>query len=263
MPTSQWLVLIAFIYVGLLFAIAWWGDRRRGAWSPWQPLIFSLSLAVYCSSWTFFGAVGRAANEGWSYIAIYAGPIAVFVLAWPFLRRLSVVVARNRVTSIADFIGSRFGKSQLLAALVTALAVIGTLPYIALQLKAIAQAWMSAQAMWGEPVESSQGYSSFFAALILVVFTIAFGTRVAEERHRNKGLMSAIAVESVIKLMAFVLVGGFALWALWARSQQGLAIEMGRLLEAPEPVSFITQMVLAAAAIAGHFVDVREWESGN
>ena len=249
MPTSQWLVLIAFLYVGLLFAIAWWADRRRGKWSPWQPLIFSLSLAVYCSSWTFFGAVGRAANEGWSYIAIYAGPIAVFVLAWPFLRRLSVVVARNRVTSIADFIGSRFGKSQLLAALVTALAVIGTLPYIALQLKAIAQAWMSAQAMWGEPTESSQGYSSFFAALILVVFTIAFGTRVAEERHRNKGLMTAIAMESVIKLMAFVLVGGFALWALWARSQQGLAIEMGRLLEAPEPVSFITQMVLAAAAI--------------
>lgn len=249
MPTSQWLVLIAFVYVGLLFAIAWWADRHRSAWPSWQPLIFSLSLAVYCSSWTFFGAVGRAVHDGWSYLAIYAGPILVFVLAWPFLRRLSVVVSRNRVTSIADFIGSRFGKSQLLAALVTALAVIGTLPYIALQLKAIAQAWMSAQTMWGAPVESSQGYSSFFAALILVVFTIAFGTRVAEERHRNKGLMTAIAVESVIKLLAFVLVGAFSLWVLWSRSQQGLAIEVGALREAPEPIGFTTQMVLAAAAI--------------
>ena len=119
MAANQWVMLMAFLYFGILFLIAWWADRRDAWPRRFRPLIYSLSLAVYCSSWTFFGAVGQAAADGWTFLPIYIGPILLFLFGWPFLRRLSVMSTRNRVTSIADFMGSRYGKSQMLAALVT------------------------------------------------------------------------------------------------------------------------------------------------
>lgn len=249
MQSNQWLMLLAFLYIGILFGVAWWGDRRGKRPVVMQALIYSLSLAVYCSSWTFFGAVGRAANSGWSYLPIYLGPILLFIFAWPFLRRLSVVAARNRVTSIADFIGSRYGKSQVLAALVTGLAVAGSLPYIALQLKATAQAWATVQGMWSTELPASSGNTSFIAALVLIVFTVLFGTRVADERHRHRGLMAAIAVESLVKLTAFVMVGVFAITVLLRKFSPGEALDFGIFSDAPEPVNFLTQGILAAAAI--------------
>ncbi|MEX1670921.1 NahK/ErcS family hybrid sensor histidine kinase/response regulator [Zhongshania guokunii] len=249
MQENQWLVLLAFIYVGCLFVIAWWADRHTQRPPALRALIFSLSLAVYCSSWTFFGAVGQAVNDGWSFVPIYLGPILLFVLAWPFIRRLSVVSTRNRVTSIADFIGSRYGKHQFLAALVTFIAVAGSLPYIALQLKAVTQAWLTVQQLWQPSLAANHSNTSFIAALILVVFTVAFGTRVVDKRHRHRGLMAAIAVESLVKLAAFVAVGVFALSVLFSASERGLAIDYGNLATWPEPVNFITQLVLAAAAI--------------
>ncbi|WP_339676433.1 NahK/ErcS family hybrid sensor histidine kinase/response regulator [uncultured Zhongshania sp.] len=246
---SQWLVLLAFIYVACLFLIAWWADRHTQRPPVVRALVYSLSLAVYCSSWTFFGAIGQAVNDGWSFVPIYLGPILLFVLAWPFIRRLSVVSTRNRVTSIADFIGSRYGKHQFLAALVTLIAVAGSLPYIALQLKAVTQAWLTVQHMWQPNLATSHSSTSFIAALILVVFTVAFGTRVVDKRHRHRGLMAAIAVESLVKLTAFVAVGVFALSILFSAGSNGLEIEYGKLANLPAPVNFITQLVLAAAAI--------------
>jgi Na+/proline symporter/signal transduction histidine kinase/CheY-like chemotaxis protein len=246
---NQWVVLLAFVYVACLFLIAWWADRHTQRPATLRALIYSLSLAVYCSSWTFFGAIGQAVNDGWSFAPIYLGPILLFVLAWPFIRRLSVVSTRNRVTSIADFIGSRYGKHQFLAALVTLIAVAGSLPYIALQLKAVTQAWLTVQHLWQPTLEANHSSTSFIAALILVAFTVAFGTRVVDKRHRHRGLMAAIAVESLVKLAAFLAVGVFALSVLFAASESGLEIEYGKLANWPEPVNFITQLVLAAAAI--------------
>jgi Na+/proline symporter/CheY-like chemotaxis protein len=246
---NQWVVLLAFVYVGFLFLIAWWADRHTQRSALLRALIYSLSLAVYCSSWTFFGAIGQAANDGWSFVPIYLGPILLFLLGWPFLRRLSVVSTRNRVTSIADFIGSRYGKHQFLAALVTLIAVVGSLPYIALQLKAVTQAWLTVQHLWQPNLEANHSNTSFIAALILVAFTVAFGTRVLDKRHRHRGLMSAIAVESTVKLAAFVVVGVFAISVLMDASNRHFDIEYGELARWPDPINFITQLVLAGAAI--------------
>lgn len=262
MPANQWVMLLAFLYVGILFVIAWWADRRPSWPRRFRPLIYSLSLAVYCSSWTFFGAVGEAAEGGWSFLPIYLGPILLFALGWPFLRRLSVMSTRNRVTSIADFMGSRYGKSQLLAALVTFLAVLGSLPYIALQLKAITQAWLSVEQLWdrhaidagasfrgtGHSLVADLGSTSFVAALVLVLFTVVFGTRVADKRQRHRGLMAAVAVESLVKLAAFVLVGVFAIGLLLSTDGEQ-PIAWGQLAQQPDWTNFITQLLLAVAAI--------------
>lgn len=249
MLENQWVVLLAFLYVGFLFLIAWWADRHNQRSALLRALVYSLSLAVYCSSWTFFGAIGQAVNDGWAFVPIYLGPILLFVLAWPFLRRLSVVSTRNRVTSIADFIGSRYGKHQFLAALVTLIAVVGSLPYIALQLKAVTQAWLTVQQLWQPSLEANHSNTSFIAALILVAFTMAFGTRVLDKRHRHRGLMSAIAVESMVKLAAFFAVGVFAVTVLLDANSRNFEIDYGNLAEWPEPINFVTQLVLAAAAI--------------
>jgi Na+/proline symporter/signal transduction histidine kinase len=250
MAANQWVMLLAFLYIGVLFLIAWWGDRHAGSPKVLRGLIYSLSLAVYCSSWTFFGAVGQAAVDGWSFLPIYIGPIILFILGRNFIRRLSVMSTRNRITSIADFMGSRYGKSQFLAALVTLIAVVGSLPYIALQLKAVTQAWLTIQEIWRPPVlEDIGGSSSFIAALLLVLFTVAFGTRVVDKRHRHRGLMAAIAVESLVKLSAFVLVGGVAFAVLFGLYRSGAEIDFGYFTQAPSPVSFVTQTLLAMAAI--------------
>jgi Na+/proline symporter/signal transduction histidine kinase len=193
--------------------------------------------------------VGQAVNDGWSFIPIYLGPILLFVLAWPFIRRLSVVSTRNRVTSIADFIGSRYGKHQFLAALVTFIAVAGSLPYIALQLKAVTQAWLTVQRLWQPNLIESHSNTSFIAAVILVLFTVAFGTRVVDKRQRHRGLMAAIAVESVVKLVAFLAVGVFAISLLFGSAEQEFVLDYGQLADWPDPINFITQLVLAAAAI--------------
>ena len=264
MPANQWVMLLAFLYFGVLFFIAWWADRRAEWPRRFRPLIYSLSLAVYCSSWTFFGAVGEAVESGWGFLPIYLGPILLFVVGWPFLRRLSVMSTRNRVTSIADFMGSRYGKNQLLAALVTFLAVLGSLPYIALQLKAITQAWTSVKHLWDQRAEDvgsqsftgemfgtvsfvDPGSTSFIAALILVLFTVAFGTRVVEKRQRHRGLMAAVAIESIVKLAAFVMVGVFALGLLW--SSDSAPLHWGHFSQLPDLTNFFTQMLLAVAAI--------------
>ncbi|CAA0109276.1 Sensory/regulatory protein RpfC [Zhongshania aliphaticivorans] len=249
MLTNQWIVLLAFVYVGCLFLIAWWADRHAHRPARLRAFIYSLSLAVYCSSWTFFGAIGQAVEDGWSFVPIYLGPVLLFLFAWPFIRRLSVVSTRNRVTSIADFIGSRYGKHQFLAALVTLIAVAGSLPYIALQLKAVTQAWITVQHIWQSSEVSNHSSTSFIAALILVVFTVVFGTRVVDKRHRHRGLMAAIAVESVVKLTAFLAVGLFALSVLSSASERGFDINYGKLTTLPEPVNFVTQLLLAGAAI--------------
>jgi Na+/proline symporter len=130
----------ALAYAGLLFAVAYLGDKRDNVFRgiPW-PAVYSLALGIYCTSWTFFGAVGRAASDGWDYLSIYLGPILVFALFYTIPRRIIAISKRQRVTSIADFIASRYGKSHRLAALVSLVALVAVLPYIALQLRAVSQ----------------------------------------------------------------------------------------------------------------------------
>ena len=211
--TPETLGLAATAYIGLMFLLAHAADRAaaRGRWR-WmdRPVVYTLSLSVYCSAWTFYGAVGYATRSGLEFLTIYLGPGIVFAGAWWGLRRLVRVARMHRVTSIADLISSRFGKSPELAALVTLIAVLAATPYIALQLQSVSMA-VSAFAADGESLPPGV---ALWVAVGLAAFAILFGTRnlAADERHH--GVVMAIAAEAVVKLTAFVAVGSYVLWGL-------------------------------------------------
>ena len=206
------IVVLAIAYVTLLFVIASAGDRRaaRGGLISDRPLIYGLSLAIYCTSWTFFGSVGVASERGFEYVAIYAGPVLVFLLGFPFLRRVVRLSKAERITSIADFLAARYGKSFLVASIATLIAIIGTVPYIALQLKSIAG---SLSLMVGHyspgtnPEDYFFGDIALIVAVLLAAFTVLFGTRHTDATEHQDGLVLAVAVESIIKLAAFIAVG--------------------------------------------------------
>lgn len=214
------ILLLAAAYIGLLFAVAYYGDERadRGRSLISNPYIYALSLAVYCTAWTFYGSVGRAASTGVGFLPIYIGPTLMAVLWWIVLRKIIRISKYHRVTSIADFIGSRYGKSASLAGIVTIVAVMGIVPYIALQLKAMSTSY----AVISQYPEGYQAAirpvfymdAGFYAALALAAFTILFGTRHLDVAERNEGLVVAIAFESVVKLVAFLAVGLFVTYSL-------------------------------------------------
>ncbi|MCK6391740.1 MAG: histidine kinase, partial [Azonexus sp.] len=207
---SGWLVfLISAAYIAMLFAVARYGDARADAGrSVISANVFALSLAVYCTSWTFFGSVGRATSGGLSFLTIYLGP-TLMLLCVGVLVKMIRIAKSQRITSIADFIAARYGKSQLLAGWVTVIAVIGILPYIALQLKAVAAALAVLFEQSGRSSALLGVDSTLLIALALAVFTILFGTRHLDATERHEGMVLAIAFESVVKLLAFVAVGIF------------------------------------------------------
>ncbi|SDD28549.1 hypothetical protein SAMN05421538_101285 [Paracoccus isoporae] len=206
------LVVAALIYVGLLFGVAWAADRAaargRTGWTD-RPVVYTLSLSVYCTAWTFYGAVGNASRSGLEFATIYLGPTVVLAGSWWGLRRLVRVSRMHRVTSVADLISARFGKSNPLAALITLIALIAATPYLALQLQSIALSF----AAFG-PGDTLPGRLDLWVAGGLSVFTILFGTRnlAADERHH--GVVMAIAVEAVVKLVAFLALGIWVVWGL-------------------------------------------------
>jgi Na+/proline symporter/signal transduction histidine kinase/CheY-like chemotaxis protein len=209
------LIAIAVAFVGALFLIAAIGDRllRNRTAHTGRPLIYALSLAVYCTSWTFFGSVGLAASTGWDFIGIYLGPILLFTLGQPLLLRVVRLAKRENLTSVADFLAARYGKSQAVAATVTLVLVIGTLPYIALQLKAVSG---SVTTVVGLPLTtaalSASGHMidpALIVAVVLALFAILFGTRHTDATEHQDGLMLAIAAESLVKLAAFLAIGIF------------------------------------------------------
>jgi len=223
MLTATVIVVASFVYVGLLFAIAYYGDKRADAGRSIiaNPYIYALSLAVYCTSWTFYGSVGRAATSGIGFLPIYLGPTLMAVLWWFVLVKMIRISKANRITSIADFIGSRYGKSQLLAGLVTIIAVLGIVPYIALQLKAISTSF-TIILQYPDVVMPSQtgaplflGDNTFYIAMLLAAFTILFGTRHLDATERHEGLVAAVAFESVVKLLAFMAVGIFVTFFMY------------------------------------------------
>ena len=223
MLTATVIVLASFAYVGLLFAIAYYGDKRAdvGRSIIANPYIYALSLAVYCTSWTFYGSVGRAATSGIGFLPIYLGPTLMAALWWYVLLKIVRISKANRITSIADFIGSRYGKSHLLGGLVTIIAVLGVVPYIALQLKAISTSF-SIILRYPDVVMPTQqgaplflGDNTFYIAMLLAAFTILFGTRHLDATERHEGLVAAVAFESVVKLLAFIAVGVFVTFSMY------------------------------------------------
>ncbi len=209
---SSWLLsLLALAYLGSLFGIAYYGERHSvyPGHRRLRPIIYALALGVYCTSWTFFGAVGSAVRDGWGYLPIYLGPALMFLFALPFLQRLVQTGRAHKVSSIADFIASRFGKSRALAVLVTMIALAAAIPYIALQYKAVATSidvlttGAAGQVPWYRD-------TAFAVALMMALFAVLFGARRVDASRHHEGLMLAIAFESLLKLLAFVAIGVFA-----------------------------------------------------
>nr|WP_250157232.1 PAS domain-containing hybrid sensor histidine kinase/response regulator [Tianweitania aestuarii] len=198
-------------YVTLLFGVASLGDRRRvAAASAGQPLTYAFSLAIYCTSWTFFGSVGLASERNLEFLAIYIGPILVFVFGYPLLRRILRIAKSEKITSIADFLAARYGKSFAVASLATLIATLGTIPYIALQLKAISETvGLLVEHYNTRPpdVQFFVGDISLTIALLLALFAVLFGTRHADATEHQNGLILAVAVESIVKLASFLAVG--------------------------------------------------------
>jgi len=213
--TFEWLTLSASLaYLLVLFVIAFFADRQaeQGRSLANNPYVYSLSLAVYCTSWTFYGSVGRAATTGIGFLPIYLGPTLLFLLAPFFLRKIIKIANAQRTTSISDFISSRYGKSQSLAGLVTIVAVVGIMPYIALQLKAISTTFdvLKNYPSVASVARDSGGFftdTAFVVTLMLALFTVLFGTRRLDASEHHEGLMVAIAFESLVKLFAFLAVG--------------------------------------------------------
>jgi len=217
MATLNLLVLVCLLYVALLFAVAFGADRAalhgRSRWLR-SSLVYTLSLSIYCTAWTFYGAVGFAARSGLEYLTIYLGPTLVMIGWWYTLRKMVRIGRSQRITSIADLISSRYGKSTLLAVLVTVIAVIGTMPYIALQLQSVAlsfDAFAKAEPDAGAPNTEA---TALWVALGLAIFTVLFGTRNLNANERHHGVVMAIALEAVVKLFALLAVGVFVVWGL-------------------------------------------------
>ena len=205
-------VIIAIAYVTLLFAIASLGDRAaaaKGAGDS-RPFIYSLSLAIYCTSWTFFGSVGLASERGLEFVAIYVGPVLVFLFGLPLLSRIVRLAKAEKITSIADFLAARYGKSFAVGLIATLIAIVGAVPYIALQLKAISgSVSLMVEHYSGAPPSFDPFLSdiSLIVAMLLALFAVLFGTRHADATEHQNGLVLAVAVESVVKLAAFLAVG--------------------------------------------------------
>lgn len=245
------LIVVCLGYVAFLFSVAFWADKRaergRVNWVR-TPMVYTLSLSIYCTAWTFYGAVGYAARSGPEFITIYLGPTLVMLAWWGLLRRLVRIGRTERITSIADLISSRFGKSNMLGVLVTLLAVVGATPYIALQLQSVALSFdvFSGRGLSGE----SSTDTAFFVAVGLVVFTIIFGTRNLDANERHHGVVMAIAVEAVVKLVALLAVGIFVVFFVGG----GLGETIGRIETSAisgwelKPDRWVTLIFLSAVA---------------
>ncbi|MEP1588407.1 MAG: sensor histidine kinase [Tateyamaria sp.] len=215
MTSVNLLVGVSLVYVTFLFAIAFFAERAAarggGRWLR-SPLVYTLSLSIYCTAWTFYGAVGYAARSGMEFVTIYLGPSLVMIGWWWALRKLVRVGRVQRATSVADLISARFGKSNLLAIVVTVMAVVGVTPYIALQLQSVTLSFSIFAGPEGGDLNA--GTAGFWIAFGLAIFTVLFGTRNLNANERHDGVVIAIAVEAVVKLIALLAVGVFVVWGI-------------------------------------------------
>src|SRR3954452_10464071 len=205
-----WAVIaVALGYIGLLFIIASYGDRPRQLERQTRSrlLIYPLSLAIYCTSWTFFGSVGLASRTGYDFLTIYIGPVLVIGLCTPLIVRIVRLAKAQNITSIADFIAARYGKDQGVAALVATIAIIGTIPYIALQLKAVSSSLgtiLTHSSVDSTMLQAAPSDIALLVTLSMAAFAFLSPPRHIDTTEHQHGLMLAIAAESIVKLVAFL-----------------------------------------------------------
>jgi Na+/proline symporter/signal transduction histidine kinase len=254
-----WVVVgVALAYIGFLFAVASFGDRVRPGTAERRSRtwIYPLSLAVYCTSWTFFGSVGLSSAQGFDFLTIYLGPVLMMVLGFPLILKIVRLAKAQNITSIADFIAARYGKSQVVAAIVSIVAVIGAVPYIALQLKAVSASLLTVlgQQQTEAVLAPVFGDLALIVAITMAAFAVLFGTRHSDATEHQEGLMLAIATESIVKLVAFLVVGLFVLFILFDGPMDLLnkADARGDILpvfETFKPATWATMTLLSFVAI--------------
>ena len=259
MLSPNLIFVTSLAYVVLLFMVAFLGDRQaRSGKASWiqSPIVYTLSISVYCTSWTFYGAVGSAVRSGLEFATIYLGPTLVFIFWWFLLRKLVRIGHMHRITSIADLISSRYGKSTSLAVLVTLIAVIGTTPYIALQLKAVTTSIQVIVASdpntLADPQSSDPAIEiAFWIAAGMALFTIIFGTRTIDANERHHGVVAAIALEALVKLFALVAVGLFVVFALADGPADIFSRDAARILQSEDmfDARWVALTFLSAIAI--------------
>ena len=253
-----WAVIaVALGYIGLLFVVASYGDRVRQLDRETRSrlLIYPLSLAIYCTSWTFFGSVGLASRTGFDFLTIYVGPILMIGFCVPLIIRIVRLAKAQNITSIADFIAARYGKNQAVAAIVATIAIIGTIPYIALQLKAVSSSLgtilthISANSAVVQPVP---GDVALLVALSMAAFAVLFGTRHIDATEHQHGLMLAIAAESIVKLVAFLAVGVFVTFWMF----DGPVALFTQAMETPVTAAVLTGPSSIATLVAMTFLSL-------
>ncbi len=267
------ILLVSALYVGLLFAIAYSADKLgdRGLSLVNNPYVYTLSIAVYCTAWTFYGSVGLATEAGLAFLTIYLGPTLMALLWWLVLRKIVRISKLYRLTSVADFVASRYGKSMLLGGLTALIALVGTTPYIALQLQAVSSSFdvllhfpdMEAVQTAGAGFLDDK---ALYVTILLAVFTILFGTRHIDATERLEGMVVAVAFESVVKLIAFLAVGVFVTFILFAGP--GELFAEAAAVPAVEELGLLTSLpggygtwmaLLALSALAIVFLP-RQWQ---
>ncbi len=254
MLQGWFIVCASFAYIGFLFAIAYYADKRadQGRSLIATPYIYALSLGVYATAWTFYGSVGRAASDGVGFLPIYLGPTLMMILWWFVVRKMIRISKINRLTSLADFVASRYGKSALLGGLVTVIAVVGILPYISLQLKAISTSFQILlqypEIVMPQKIGTAgiMNDTAFYIAVFLAFFTIVFGTRQLDVAERHEGMVAAIAFESLVKLIAFIAVGVYVTFFMF----DGPADIFGQALRQPQLAALTTPF----GGAAGNYV---------
>ena len=256
---AAWIVaLLALLYVGGLFLIANWGERHADdkLIRKYGGLIYSLALAVYCTSWTYYGAVGTAVTRGWDYIPIYLGPVLLFIFAQPFLFKLLYVAKKQNVTSVADFISARYGKRKNIALIASLVCLVVVVPYIALQLKAVSSSYQVL--LGGDFNDDTANWwqdSAFLSALAMAFFAILFGTRKLHLTEQSRGVMVAIAFESLVKLFALLMLA-LAVYVFVLGDERSIFLRFADHAMAQQQsssnygvVEFITKTILAMAAV--------------
>ena len=261
---AGWVVVgTALIYLCLLFAVAYWGDRKgkRVLDGGLRATIYALGLAVYCTSWTFFGSVGLATHSGLDFLAVYLGPILVIGLGYKLVQRIVTIAKAQNITSVADFVAARYGKSERVAAIVSLIAVVGSVPYIALQLKAVSSSLnvflaTDAQDTLAPAMAAPFGDLALLVAIVLAIFAVGFGTRHADATEHQNGLILAISLESGVKLVAFLMVGYYVTFHMFG----GVGDIAGRIADMQDgaldvfgltsgPGAFLTIVALSGMAI--------------
>jgi Na+/proline symporter/signal transduction histidine kinase len=243
------IVLIAvFAYITLLFGLAKLGDRQHFVENSWSrhPVVYALALGVYCTSWTFYGLVGTASEQGWNFLPILLGPMLLFTVGYPILERIRRICRQEHIHSIADFIASRYGKRQGIAATVSVVVLLATIPYIALQLKAVSDTLVLTV---GESFLVNQDLT-FLIALSMIAFALLFGAKRLDVSGYHSGLMSAVAFESIVKLVVLLLIAIFSLaWLLNDTSEIQAQVVNKVLLTPPSGLRFFIETLLSVCAI--------------